>query len=222
MNKPFISFAVIILSLGFIFWYVVPAYTLHQERQKDVAALSEILKNSGEIPKLIQSTKQNLSTIERSGLDRFEVFLPERIDPIRFANNIESMARKHRIILSDINIVEGSTAMTSTQPATAAQGLVRTLSLGAKMNEAQGVNKEVPSGSPAATSKYGITKATASFLASYETFQLFLNDLEKSLGVIDITSLTFSPASETKTASKSKGATTQYQFALTIQTYSLK
>ena len=103
MNKPFISFSVILLSLGFAFMYVLPAYYANQERREAVTSLTGILSTSGEIRTLLESTKESLGTIEQSGLDKFEVFLPERVDKIRFANNVQGIAIKNGIIFYNIS-----------------------------------------------------------------------------------------------------------------------
>lgn len=226
MTKPIISFVVLILSIGFAFLYVVPAYNSNVERRGDIESLTNILRTSSEIKTLIDETKTNLGSIEKSGLDRFEVFLPEKIDPIRFANNIQYIGRKNKIILSDIKIeesVNGSATSGATSGATASQGLVNVMSLGAKIDQAQGT---LPQGAHSGTfiaGKYATTKASFSFTSTFETFQSLLDDLERSLGVIDITSLSFSPVSaDTSVAATRTPPPPTYQYAMTIETYSLK
>lgn len=226
MIKPIVSLIVLILSIIFTFFYVVPAYNLNQTRRGDVETLTKILDTSGEIKTLIAKTKTNLSNIDQAGLSRFEVFLPERIDPIRFANNIQYVGRKNRIALSDIK-VEGSANIaqgnTGAGGVTATQGLVNTMSLGAKINQAEGTNAQNPVATTGTEKKYVTTKASFIFTATFETFQLFLNDLEKSLGVINLTSLSFTPLPEDASAKKSKTPPPPtYQYTMAIETYSLK
>lgn len=226
MTKPIISFVILILSIGFTFFYVVPAYNLNKERRSDIESLSKILSTSAEIKTLIEKTKTNLSSIEPSGLSRFEVFLPEKIDAIRFANNIQYIGRKNRIILSDIK-VEGTSNGTLNNNvsggAGATQGLVNTISLGAKIDQAQGTNTQSPAQGTVSDGKYVATKASFTFVATYETFQLFLDDLEKSLGVIDLTSLSFAPIQDDVAAKKSKTPPpSTYQYTMAVETYSLK
>lgn len=227
MTKPIISFIVLILSIGFTFFYVVPAYNLNKERRGNIESLSNILSTSGEIKKLINETKTNLSSIEPDGLSRFEVFLPVTIDPIRFANNIQSIGRKNRIILSDIK-VEGPVSSTQNNSASggggSAQGLVNTISLGTKIDQAQGVytmNTVTPG--EVSSKKYATTKASFTFTATYEMFLLFLNSLEKSLGVIDLTSLSFSVLPNDASLKTLRApASPIYQYTMAIETYSLK
>ena len=227
MTKPLISFAVLLLSIGFAFFYVVPAYNLNKERRGDIESLTKILSTSGEIKTLIEKTKKNLSGIDPSGLSRFESFLPSKIDPIRFANNIQYLGRKNRLVLSDIKIEEpasvskGGVVAGQVGPV---QSVLNTLSIGSKIDQAQGSMDNVPAlpGAETGSSKYATTKATFSFSATYETFLLFLADIEKSLGLINLKSLSFSVLPDTSTSKSTKTTTPIYQYVMEIETYSLK
>lgn len=205
----------------------MPAYNLNKKLRGDIESLSNILSTSGEIKTLIEETKKSLGSIEPDGLSRFEVFLPVTIDPIRFANNIQSIGRKNRIVLSDIK-VEGPVSNAQNNRASsgggAVQGLVNTMSLGAKIDQAQGVytmNSAIQG--EVSSKKYATTKASFTFTATYEMFLLFLNSLEKSLGVIDLTSLSFSalPTDNSLKTLKTPASPT-YQYTMAIETYSLK
>lgn len=184
MTNPIISFIVLIISLGFTFFYVAPEYRLNQERRAGVDVLAKALLSSEEITSLINKTKSSLVSVGETGLPRFEVFLPETVDPLRFANNIQTVAGKSRIILKEIKVT--SVADTAEQKSTTGESSTAT-----------------------GKGKYATTKATFTFTSDYETFQLFLNDLEKSLGLIKVSYLEFVslPA---------------YQYAMEIETYSLK
>lgn len=211
MTKPIISFIVLILSIGFTFFYVVPAYNLNKERRGNIESLSNILSTSGEIKKLINETKTNLSSIEPDGLSRFEVFLPVTIDPIRFANNIQNIGRRNRIVLSDIK-VEGPANSSQNNGASSAPGVAQ---------GAYTMNPATPG--EVSSKKYATTKASFTFTATYEMFLLFLNSLEKSLGVIDLTSLSFSVLPNDASLKTLRApASPIYQYTMAIETYSLK
>lgn len=184
MTNPIISFIVLFLSLGFTFFYVMPEYQLNQERRTDVDVLAKALLSSEEITSLINKTKYSLVSIGTTGLPRFEVFLPETVDPLRFANNIQTVASKSRIVLKEIKVTSAAD--------------------NAEQKSTTGDSTPV-----AGKGKYATTKATFTFTADYETFQLFLNDLEKSLGLIKVSYLEFA-------------SQPTYQYAMEIETYSLK
>lgn len=238
MTKPITSFVVLILSTGFIFLYVVPAYNLNQARRNDIESLTKTLSAFSEIRTLIDKTKKNLSNIAPSEMSRFEVFLPEAIDEIRFANNIQSIGTRNRISLSDIKVegsANGTQKATATSGTSATQGLVGTLSISdkstaAKMNNTESITARNSTGGGVLSKKYETTKAKFAFTATYETFQLFLNDLEKSLGLMDITALSFIPLPEDKSTLRSGRELANskvplppiYQFTVEMEAYSLK
>jgi L-fucose mutarotase/ribose pyranase (RbsD/FucU family) len=203
---------------------------MNTARQGDVKSLAKILSTSGEIKTLIQQTKNNLNSIDPQVLSRFEVFLPTTIDPIRLANNLQTMGRNDRIVLSDIK-VEGPSSNKKTMNSaisldSAVKGLVNTVSLGAQIDKAIGIetqNTTTTSGAVDSNKKYVATKATFGFTTTFESFQLFLNDIERSLGLINVTSISFFPAADIVDTKKSKTAPPQnYQFSMTIETYSLQ
>ncbi|HAS84945.1 MAG TPA: hypothetical protein DCS23_02655 [Candidatus Yonathbacteria bacterium] len=226
MTKPIISFVILVLSIGFAFLYVLPAYNLNAKLRGDIESLTNVLSQSKEIKMLIDETKTKLGGIEKSGLDRFEVFLPETIDPIRFANNIQYIGRKNKIILSGIKVeesVNGGVSAGVSSGVTASQGLVSVVSLGAQIEKAQGTLAQSTQSGTLTVGKYATTKASFSFTTAFETFQAFLDDIEKSLGVVDVTSLSFSPvATDTSASTPSTPPPTTYQYSMTIETYSLK
>lgn len=185
MTNPIISLIVLLLSLGFTFFYVVPEYHSNQERRASVDVLAKALLSTDEIEALINKTKNNLVSIGSTELPRFEVFLPETIDPIRFANNIQTVAGKNGIALKDIRVTSADNADQ--------QDTANNTSANAKSTE----------------NKYATTKASFTFTASYGAFQLFLNDLERSLGLIKVSYLEFT-------------ATPTEQYSMEIETYSLK
>ncbi|OHA79369.1 MAG: hypothetical protein A2747_02940 [Candidatus Yonathbacteria bacterium RIFCSPHIGHO2_01_FULL_44_41] len=240
MTKPITSFVVLILSTGFIFFYVVPAYNINRERRDSVGSLTKTLSAFSEISMLVDKTKKNLSSIGPAEMSRLEVFLPEKIDEIRFANNIQSIGTKNRISLSNIKVegpANGTQKTTTVSGTNAAQGLVGTLSISdkstaAKINNTEFAVTKSSAGAAVLAKKYATTKAKFTFTATFETFQLFLNDLEKSLGLMDITSLSFVPLPEDKSVprtgrtsadSKPKGPVSPiYQFTLEMETYLLK
>lgn len=227
MTKPIISFIVLILSIGFAFFYVVPAYNLNKERRGDIESLSNILSTSGEIKTLIEETKKSLASIPPAGLSDFEVFLPEKIDAIRFANNLQHIGRKNRIILSDIK-VEGRAEGTLNSSASVAgsKGFIDKVSLGGQIDQAEGAYTMNPATGVAdelASKKYVTTKASFTFTSTFEAFQLMLYDLEKSLGVIDVTALSFSPVAQVASTNSSRALSSPtYQYTMVIETYSLK
>lgn len=207
MTKPFFSFIIIVISFGFAFFYVRPEYSLVGERRADLDTLMVTSKSSNMIKTLINETEKNLNSVNSVDLARFDIFLPEVIDPIRFANNLQHIGITNGLVLENIKVEEparntqdsaGLSAGNQPSPITQPQGAVL-------------------------EKKYATTKTNFTFTATYEKFHIFLNDIEKSLGLINITTLSFQPVVETPDPKKIKSVGLQiYQFTVAVETYSLK
>lgn len=235
MNKSLVSFIVILLSLSFAFFYVKPEYSLVQQRSTDLANLTRTSESSAKIKALIGETEKNLNRVEPADLARFDVFLPEVVDPIRFANNIQHIGLRSGILLGNIVVEEPAkdsqktAASNSGLPSVlggAARGIDNTFSLGSKVNQAQGTNLETGATGSAQGKNYVATKSSFTFTSTYEAFGKFLFDMERSLGLINVTALSFRPVTVAADAKKTKNVEPatppMYQFTVSIETYSLR
>lgn len=232
MNKPLFSFITILLSIGFAFFYVKPEYTLVEGRSANLTTLADIAKGSGRIKKLINDTEKNLNGVDSADLARFDMFLPEVIDPIRFANNIQRIGFTNGVVLENIKVEEpavgtskniGLNSSGQSQQGGAIQGVVNTFSMGSKGDQTQRTTLDGMISGAVLEKKYATTKTSFGFTSTYEAFGKFLFDIEKSLGLINVTALSFHPSIETTDVKKIKrGSPPMYQFTVTIETYSLK
>lgn len=207
MSKTLLSFLVIILSLGFAFLYVEPEYTLVKERSLDLSNLLKTAENAKGIEKLISETEDNLNKVKTEDLDRFNTFLPESIDTIRFANNLQHMGLAYGIVFSSIKVEERGK---DTNSAAANSAVLPNNGLPQQAGGIKSVQEK----------KYSTTKAVLGFTTTYEKFGLFLNDIQESLGLLNLTELSLKPVSENPDTKKSE--TPVYQFTVTVETYSLK
>lgn len=209
MSNPIFSIIAIFASLGFGFFYIKPAYDTMSQRQGDLATLSETLQSTKEIQSLIDKTGKTLDSLDPATLARFAVFLPETTDPIRLANNIQRMGMLHGIFLGKISVENATKSSTSVG--------------GQSVNTAPAKTVAGQKGAAIAEAKYVTAKTTFSFAATDEAFRAFLGDLEKNLGLMNVTALTFSPVPESSDGQKVKRLyVPQSQYTIEIETYSLK
>lgn len=202
MSNPFYSILIIIVSLGFSFFYVKPEYDTSRGGRDNLATLDATLKNTGQIQTLIDQTANTMSSIDAEKLSRFSVFLPETTDPLRLANNIQHIGLSHGIFLQKIKVGD-PTKLSEAQPVSGSEGFP-------------------VGGVPAAAStpKYATIKTTFSFTTSDTAFKAFLGDIEKNLGLMNVTALTFAPV-DTATTGKKTSSNSLYQYDVEIETYSL-
>lgn len=224
MLKPIFSFIVIIISVVFAFLYAMPEYGRVQERRGDLAKLIEISKNAGEIETLISQTEETLKSVDLARVARFAVFLPETPDPIRLANNLQRLGLANGIILQNIKVEE---PVVNTQKSIKANGggMSQTTTSIFNTGSNAGQGEGVAGGGGAIASedkKYATIKASFTFTATHEAFSKFLFDTEKSLGLINITALSFAPIPVVVDTKKVKQeAPLLYQYAIAVETYSL-
>jgi hypothetical protein len=153
-NISIIAYIVLALSVGYAFVY--PSFgevsTLLDQKQKNEASLemvnnienkkNELLTKLNEIP---DADKKNVETV-----------LPSSLDFVKLISNIDAVASKYGISISNISSKEVGSA----------------------------VGASIDSAEPAKL--YQSSIIGFSFTASYDKFNAFLADLEKSLRILDI------------------------------------
>lgn len=209
MIKPILSLLVIIFSLGFSLVYTVPAYRAFSDEQADFATLRDTIQQAGVVKGIIDQTKASMEEVTVEEKARFETFLPQQVDEIRLVNNLTRAAVRRGIALEGITVDSASAKKTSVSTSTSAlSGVQKVFSL-----DAESFATRAAAGNDAV--KASAVKVHVSFIASYPTVLLFVRDLEKSLHLMNITSLSLREhvSSDTKDAS----ATALYQITLEIE-----
>lgn len=196
-----ISIILLLASIGMFVFYINPLYT-GATGEKDFAARSiQELKadDTQYVDALDRTTKyeltrQNLLNISRSisSADRAKLakLLPDQIDTVRLIIDVSDVADNYNLFLQNIGIsgeAEGSQSKSKAQPAGG--------SLLAQGN-----------------TKYDSITLSFSVTGSYDDFFSFITDLEQSLRLVDIISVSFS----------STGAVDSQKYDFTVQTYKLK
>jgi hypothetical protein len=123
-----------------------------------------------------------------SDVEKLEKMIPDSIDNIRLIIEIDKIAQKYNMSLKDARIAEKKTEADSLQAALAASSGMSTL--------------------------YGVGELSFGVSGTYEAYIAFIKDLEKSLRLIDITSITVA-AGEAPVA----GDMQVYNFTTMFKTY---
>ena len=177
-NTPII---LILLSIGLFYTFTDGQY---QEVKKLNALANEYrgaLQSVAETEALRDSLVLEYRSIPQVELDRINKILPDSVDNVQLALDLDSMAARYGISIKDI------------QATTAASGDTNLLVL------------------PEFDKPYDKVTVSFSFIASHENFMSFLSDLEKSLRIMDIKSVSFQ-----------SNETDLYQYNVSVETYWLK
>ncbi|MHB1118301.1 MAG: hypothetical protein ACYCZ7_02145 [Minisyncoccota bacterium] len=220
MIKPILSLIVIVFSIGFAFFYVKPEYDRAQSARADLQKLEQTSQSASDIKEIIAETAKSLSAITPEDLERSNVFLPETLDVIRFANDLQHIGTANGLALAEIEVEQQEKQIQQVGTKTAGVGAVsKVFSLERPVN---GGAVAAPAGS-VSEKKYVATKASFSVVATYPGFLVFLKDMEKSLGLINITALSFEEIGASVDEKRvQRGLPALYQFTIDLETYSLK
>lgn len=223
MWKPIISLVIIITSVVFSVNYVLPEYERIQKLKADISVLDKVSKDQKKIDELTAETERILGEIPKDSDEKFSRLIPETVDYIRFANNIKALAFSRGIFLKDLQVVKDDPTkkIVVGGKETLLDSIKNTLTLDRASNTLA-PNAEVPGASSGKNKKYVTTKATFAFVASYPTFLALLGDLEQSLEIINVTSLSLAPRKEIAGVVVKKPSVPLYEYQVEVETYSIK
>jgi Tfp pilus assembly protein PilO len=141
----------------------------------------EAINQTEQITDLRQKLVAKVSSFDQSDLDKLKKSIPEKFNNVTFTNDLNGIAMRNGFSISDISVDSNSSQSSS-------------------------ADRSLGNSKP-----YIEHNVTFHFKTSYENVNKFVNDLEQSLRLIDISSINISPTD--------KG---DYNFSFKIKTYSLK
>lgn len=186
MNQLFLAGFFLLISGGLFFSYIDPTYAVIKDLQVKNARLSDALDKSRELQEVRDSLRARYNTFNPDDIDRLGKLVPDNIDNIRLILDIDGIAQKHNLQVEDFEFSDDGQAGTNRQ--TAPEGI--------------GVN----------SGPFGTVTFQFRVSSEYETFRAFMDDLEKSLRIVDITELSLEPGE----------GDDGFTFNVTIRTYWLR
>ena len=169
--------------------YTQPTYDGVQASNAQIGQYDEALQKATELQTIKQTLLSRYNTFSPTDVDRLQKLLPDHVDNVRLILDIDSLAGKHGMTLQ--NVAVSSTAAGQDQTA----------------------------GGSVGSSKQKYDSLTLKFTTqgSYETFRQFLADLDASLRIVDLISLSIARAGVSPT-----GGGQLYTYDITLRTYWLK
>lgn len=165
-------------AIGLFVVWTNPSYQTSKTIASEVSAYNDALTKSQELKAVRDKLISKRNTFSPDDVTKLSRVLPDNVDNIRLVIDINHIAARHNLSLKGVQ-------------------------LGALSN-----SRSTPNALASGASGDAVGSVTIGFsvTASYDTMIAFLQDLERSLRIIDIQSLSFSA-----------GDTTDY--SLTIRTY---
>lgn len=198
--RSIIPIILIAISIGAGLLYVKPLYTDVMSLRAESASYDVALKNSKDLQKTRDTLITAYKAITPKDKDRINKFLPNTVNNIQLILEIQQVASKHGLSIKNISFKPPIEEVAPAQP-------VKT-STNAKNTKA----KEV--------ALFGTFDLDFKTQADYETFNLFIKDLEQNLRLIDIVAVDFIIPTPNKLSFDIDPNV--YDFSVKIKTYWLK
>lgn len=151
----------LILSIGLFYTFTNPMYKGVQELSATASGYSEVIDNLEDLAESRDRLAENYNSISKTEIERLGKALPENVDTVRIALDLDTIAARYGITLSDVAIDKESQA--------AATQIVL----------------------PDHALPYERTPVSISFVSNYQNFKQFMQDLEQSLRIMDVRSVSF-------------------------------
>lgn len=194
---PIIS---IVVSVGIFLLVGRPLNSDVNTLKNEVKEYNLALSNSMELEKTRDSLIDIYKNITPDNKNRLDLFLPNNASNIELILEIQKIAKEHNLSLNNIKFDVDKTSGNN-QPTTTGQTVAS-------------------SGNSNSLTNYGVFNLDFSVSGDYETFVLFLKDLENNLRLINVKSISFSgPQNNNYEIGQKEDF---YTFQLSIDTYWFK
>ncbi len=190
--KSLLPIIFILVSIAAFIFAVNPWFNDVKTLKADILVYNTALNNSTDLQRTEDSFITTYNSIKQSDKDRLATFLPNSVNNIQFILEIERIANLHNMPIKDLKF--------------------------------EFKKKEAPSTAIAVenvseTKSYGIFPVEFSTEGNFDSFVLFLKDLESNLRLVDVKSVVFS-VPDTKVGDT--GNSNVYTYMLKVETYWLK
>ncbi|MDB5266953.1 MAG: hypothetical protein JWN89_768 [Parcubacteria group bacterium] len=176
------AIVLILIAGGLFYTFINPQYTKVKGLRDEANKYDEILSNVSTLTETRDSLLMKYRSMPKVELERLSKVLPDNVDTVKLAMDFDTIAAKYGISIKSIQTGE------------------------VKNDTGSNIVQ------PTAGKPYETVGVTFSFVSSYENFRKFMHDIEQSLRLIDVKSVSF----------ETRGDGGLYEYKVSIQTYWLK
>lgn len=185
----------ILASIGIYYGYTKNAWAEIKSIKVQKAELDQTLEKADQLEEKKQEINAKINSFGQEDKARLNKMIPDNADNVRLIIDIQNIAETSGLILKDIKINDSSEeGQTSNEAAQTA------------FNQTDGTFDGE------SNQTYNSVKLSFSVTSTYQNYVDFIKKLEKSLRLVDITSLSI----------KNTGAPNIYQFDITLKAYWVK
>ena len=188
----FLGAAVLVFVL-----YVRPTYDRIQTQRADVARFDEALSKTREIQELKNSLLSRYNVFTGANLDRLQKMLPDHVDNVRLVLDLDGIASRYGIRIQNVAVDESAQDAAENAGGTVLNG---------------GISQNLP---------YRSLTLQFEVIATYDEFVSLMRDLESSLRIVNLASLSVRPrgGAQIVTEDGAPLAEELYTFGVSLRTY---
>ncbi|MBI5456828.1 type 4a pilus biogenesis protein PilO [Candidatus Kaiserbacteria bacterium] len=195
MTRTIIAILGLTIAIAVFFLYTKPTYDDAKAFQTTISEYNGALEKASELQRLKQALLSRYNAFNPSDIDRLHKLLPDHVDNVRLVLDLDNIAQRYGLALQ--NVVVGAPSQTTAAPA----------------------------GAIGSTDAFDSLTFKFSTEGTYANFVRFMEDLERSLRIVDLVTLTMSnTGSGQNEQQNAKGPPVEptYRFDVTVKTYWLK
>lgn len=208
MMRLIVPLIMLAVSAGVFFGFISPTYDEIKDLRTQKAVRVDALDNANKLKLAADDLQQKYNQFTDDSKMRLERLLPENVDNIKLILEIENIAGKYGMTLKNVKF---DTTQADLQSASA--GTTQFVGSNAEILAAQ-------------KRDYAVFDMGFSTIGAYPNFVAFMADLEKSLRLVDVTSVAFSVpdagTGATLGATPSVSSSNVYKYDFKVKTYWLK
>ncbi|MEX0917169.1 MAG: type 4a pilus biogenesis protein PilO [Candidatus Paceibacterota bacterium] len=174
----------VLVSIALFVVYINPAYSEIKTLQTEREEFDEALNKSKELQAIRDQLLTRYNTFPPEDLERLQKLLPDNVDNVRLILDLDEIASSYGLRVQNVAVREGS-----------------------EQSEENTSRPTIGKNNGSVSS----VLLTFSVNATYSNFVAFLKDLEQSLRIVDVESLSFSSSENDL-----------YEYTMSVRTYWLK
>src|SRR3989338_6117243 len=192
MMKTIFSVAGLAIAGAAFILFTQPNYDTAKALEAQIAEYNQALDKAAELQQLKQSLLSRYNAFNTGDLDRLHKLLPDHVDNVRLILDLDSLASHYGLALQNVDVSSSEAVAAKSQTAIGAIG--------------------------AGNQKYDSLTLKFSTTGTYGNFLQFLADLESSLRIVDLASLSIASAGG-ESVRTTGGVEPLYTYTIALRTY---
>lgn len=189
MTKTILSIVGLAIAGGTLFFYTQPTYDSVRALEAEIGEYNQALEKAAELQNLKQSLLSRYNAFNPSDIDRLHKLLPDHVDNVRLVLDLDNLAGRHGMALQNVTL----------------------------SNPTEVANKGAIGAIGSGRQKFNSLTLKFTTHGTYADFEGFMEELERSLRIVDLASLSLQEADNNQA-----GQEPRYRYDITIRTYWLK